>query len=154
MELLGRMETTTREVQSEVGVQSFQERLAEEIVKLSAEDNSAFNVSIGLHRNNLGAELVVQGFVGKRLGISIGNLNTLGGDVYYAEALDDLFGPTPYLVTAAGLARSGYVFVPEDPVEAPEIKPAEYVGGYHFPNGMSPGHSLVECDRRLCRPKL
>ncbi len=36
----------------------------------------------------------------------------------------------------------------------PEIKPPKYAGGYHFPQGLSPGHPLVECNRRLCGPRL
>lgn len=47
---------------------------------------------------------------------------------------------------APDVADTGTIF--------PELKPDEYAGGYHYPHGSSPGHPLIECNRRGCEPRL
>ena len=67
------------------------------------------NVPRGFYRNTLGAELKVIGFA-SRVGIDVG-YETLAGDIGVAEARDDLFGTTVYLVTKASLKDCGYELV-------------------------------------------
>lgn len=67
------------------------------------------NVTRGLWRNSLGAELHVMGFANDNIGIPIG-FKTLG-HIYVAEARDDLFGTSVYLVTSASLEDCGYELV-------------------------------------------
>lgn len=71
------------------------------------------NVTRGLYRNTLGAELHVIGLVSRRIGIDIG-FESIGG-VYVAEARDDLLGTTHYLVCAASLKDCGYELIEEQP---------------------------------------
>lgn len=143
----------------------YRETLADQIVKLA--DSSRRNIPQGLYRNKVGAELRVGDYVG-RAGVAIGAIETLGGDIAYAES-DRQWGPNSYLVTEDSLRNCGYELIepetgaldsPPAPGVAdsgtmfPELKPDEYAGGYHYPNGASPGHSLHECNRRLCGPRL
>lgn len=96
-----------------IPLQEIQE-LADEIVRLG--DSCSRNIPRGVYRNSLGGEIQVQGRVGKYSGVKIGRLGTLGGDISYAEAYDDLLGTTDqYLVTEDSLRNCGYELVePED----------------------------------------
>ena len=51
---------------------------------------------------------------------------------------------------APDVADTGTIF--------PDLGPGpvivEYAGGYHYPHGSSPGHKLIECNRRNCGPRL
>jgi hypothetical protein len=58
----------------------------------------------GTYVNNLGAVIVVEQLA---LSGSLGRTLTLGS-IYIAHAPDDLFGPTPYLVTPEGMENCGY----------------------------------------------
>jgi hypothetical protein len=64
------------------------------------------NVQKGLYRNPLGVELHVT-----RTATSMSGYNTLAGDIAIAEARDDLFGMTVYLVTEASLRDCGYELI-------------------------------------------
>jgi hypothetical protein len=61
----------------------------------------------GLYRNELGAELHVQG-LSPRIGLFLSL-----GDTYEAVARDSLFGNTWYVVTEKSMAESGYQLVEE-----------------------------------------
>lgn len=66
----------------------------------------------GLWRNSMGGELKVLGRVGSMTGIKVYDLNTLAGDIAYAESYDDLFKTTDrFIVTAAALQDCGYELI-------------------------------------------
>ena len=59
----------------------------------------------GLYRNKLGAELVVTQLVMRT------NTHLSLGYIYEAEARDDFFGTTRYLVTVESMRDSGYELI-------------------------------------------
>jgi hypothetical protein len=108
MALLNEQEVAPFSLQG--NLEKFRDNLAEQIVKMA--DSCSRNVPRGLWRNSTGGEVNVIGYVGFYTGVRVGDLRTLGGDIAYAEAYDDLFKSTDrFLVTEDSLRNCGYELI-------------------------------------------